>query len=101
MSSSIPVITDTNTVRLILKSMSAQLGALAEQPIKDFKPTRTIVRGAGGKADDKPLWFGVLCVVTTDEELAKRFSEESAMWIQRATGEHVKLEPSDKKITVE
>ena len=98
--SSVPVITDENTVRLILKSMSAQLAALAEQPIQDFKPTRTIVRGAGGKADDKPLWFGVLCVVTTDEALAERFSEEARMWTQQATGQPVKVEPTDKKIHV-
>jgi hypothetical protein len=70
--------------------MGANLTALAEQPIKDFKPTRTVVRGAGGKADNKPL----------DEMLAKRFSEESQMWTQQATGETVKLEPSDKKVTV-
>lgn len=99
--SSIPMITDANTVRLILKSMGAQLAALSEEPIHDFKPTRTIVRGAGGKANDKPLWFGVLCVVTTDEALAKRFSEESQIWTQQATGETVKLEPSNKQIKVE
>ena len=80
--------------------MGANLAALAEQPIKDFKPRRTVVRGAGGKADNKPLWFGVLCIVTTDEQLSKRFSEESQMWTQQATGETVKLEPSDKKVTV-
>ncbi len=94
------MITDAETVRLILKSMGANLAALADQPIKDFKPTRTVVRGAGGKADNKPLWFGILCVVTTDEALAKKFSEESALWTQQATGETVKLEPSNKKVTV-
>ena len=98
--SSVPVITDPETVRLILKSMGAQLAALAEQPIKDFKPTKTVVRGMGGKADNMPLWFGVLCVATTDEALAKRFSEESKFWTQQATGGQIKLEPSKKKVTV-